>query len=177
MTTLVRPAAAPTANRQPWIRLARPADRPLLEAMHRRCGPASRYHRWHAPLPAIPERYLAGALAGSAEHIALVATCRPAGSIVAIASAVRQHGTSWEIGILVEDAHQRRGIGNALLGRLLKAIPDCAELHADLLTERAGLLRTLGRLGPVRVDWDGEVVHAVVELAGRPVIRPNGRPG
>jgi len=128
--------------------------------MHRRCSPASRYHRWHAPLPEMPERYLAGVLAGAAEHLALVAVS--GGQIVAVASAV-QHQDVWELGILVEDRYQRRGLGSALLAALLGAIP-ADRLQIDLLVERAGLLRPLGRLGRVTVDWQDEVVHARIEL-------------
>lgn len=166
---VVRPVSTEPA---PWIRLARAADRPLLEAMHRRCSLASRYHRWHAPLATMPEAYLAGAIAGSAEHIALVAVRgRPAREIVAIASAVRHGVAGWELGILVEDRYQRRGLGGALMAALLCAIPADRRgyLQADLLTGRAALLAQLGRLGPVRLDWTDESVRARVDLrAGRP---------
>jgi GNAT superfamily N-acetyltransferase len=158
------PVRAAGPARAPWIRPARATDRPLLEAMHRRCSPASRYSRWHAPLPTIPESYLAGALSGAADHIALVAVTL-AGEMIAVASAVR-HDDAWELGILVEDRYQRRGLGSALLTALLNAIPADrpARLQIDLLAERAGLLRPLGRLGRVRVDWQDEVVHARIEL-------------
>jgi GNAT superfamily N-acetyltransferase len=129
--------------------------------MHRRCSPASRYHRWQAPLPEMPESYLAGVLAGAAEHLALVAVSWD-GQIVAVASAVQQQDV-WELGILVEDRYQRRGLGSALLAALLGAIP-VNQVQADLLVERAGLLRPLGRLGRVSVDWQDEVVHARIEL-------------
>lgn len=163
----VRDPADPA--RGPWIRPARATDRPLLEAMHRRCSPASRYSRWHAPLPELPAGYLAGVLAGAAEHLALVAVS--GGQIVALASAV-QHDDGWELGILVEDRCQRRGLGSALLAALLAAMraDRRRQLQVDLLAERAGLLRPLGRLGPVRIDWQDEVVHAVIDLppwAGR----------
>jgi GNAT superfamily N-acetyltransferase len=164
---ITRPRPLPSVRaapaRTPWIRPAEPADRPLLEAMHRRCSPASRYHRWHAPLPELPASYLAGVLAGADEHTALVATC--AGQIVALASAVRQRD-AWELGILVEDRYQRRGLGSALLAALLDAIAADRprQLQVDVLAERAGLLRPLGRLGPVRIDWQDEVVHARIEL-------------
>ena len=171
MITRSRPLARPAGPEPtPWIRLARAADRPLLEAMHRRCSPDSRYHRWHAPVPAMPEAYLAGALAGSAEHIALVAVRgRPARAIVAIASAVQHGNCAWELGILVEDRYQRRGLGSALVTALLNAIPAdrLGYLHADLLTGRAALLRRLGRLGPVQLEWADEVVHVRVDLLSR----------
>jgi len=167
---ITRPRPLPSVRaelaRTPCIRPARATDRPLLEAMHRRCSPASRYSRWQAPLAEMPASYLAGVLAGADEHIALVAV-DPAGPIVALASAVRQND-AWELGILVEDRYQRRGLGSALLAGLLDAMPADRRrrLQADLLAERAGLLRPLGRLGRVRIDWQDEVVHARIELPG-----------
>ena len=164
MITRPRPAVRPVKPPgSACIRLARPADRPLLEAMHRRCSPASRYHRWHAPLPELPESYLAGVLSGAAAHIALVAVSDR--QIVALASAV-QHDDVWELGILVEDRYQRRGLGSALLAALLAEMPADSrrQLRVDLLVERAGLLRPLGRLGRVRIDWQDETVHARIEL-------------
>jgi len=109
----------------------------------------------------MPESYLAGVLTGAAEHLALVAVSWD-GQIVAVASAVQQQDV-WELGILVEDRYQRRGLGSTLLAALLGAIP-ANQVQADLLVERAGLLRPLGRLGRVTVDWQDEVVHARIEL-------------
>lgn len=163
--TRPRPIAGTGNPAQPaCIRPALATDRPLLEAMHRRCSPASRYHRWHAPVPAIPESYLAGVLAGGEGHIALVAV-NPADQIVALASVV-QHDSDWELGILVEDRYQRHGLGGSLLTALLNAIPvdRRGPVQVDLLAERARLLRQLGRLGRVRIDWQDEVVHARIEL-------------
>jgi hypothetical protein len=47
------------------VRLARPDDREALAQMFDRCTLSTRYRRFHGPVKAIPERYLAEALSGS----------------------------------------------------------------------------------------------------------------
>jgi len=60
-------------------------------------------------------------------------------------------GRRADLGMLVEDAWQRRGAGRALLIRLLCATRDAEidELQADILGESAWILRALARIGIV----------------------------
>ena len=55
------------------VRQAVPGDRPALERMFARCSPRTRYQRFHAPVKAIPARYLGEAVSGSPFHYALIA--------------------------------------------------------------------------------------------------------
>src|SRR6202012_4684365 len=68
-TGLVRPGSAGLVR----VRRATTADREPLRRMFERCSPDTRYRRFHAPVKAIPARYLTEALSGSAFHYALVA--------------------------------------------------------------------------------------------------------
>lgn len=95
------------------IRQAIPADRPALASMLLRCARKTRYRRFHGFIEAFPEPYLTDALSGRPGHLALVAEMP--GRIVALASCC-----DGELGILVEDAYQRRGIGRRLLTTLLE---------------------------------------------------------
>jgi GNAT superfamily N-acetyltransferase len=95
------------------IRQAGAADGPGLAAMLLRCTARSRYRRFHGFVESIPEPYFADALSGRPGHLALVAEI--SGQIVALASCC-----DGELGILVEDAYQRRGIGSRLLITLLE---------------------------------------------------------
>ena len=135
------------------IRPAIPADRDAIVRMHAACSLTSRHRRWQAPLPDVPRRYLDDALSGRPGHVALVAA-GPDGDVLALASAVDDGAGEWEIGVLVRDDAQRRGLGGRLAVELAftaRARGACA-LAADLLPETAFLTRTLARLGPVRTS-------------------------
>lgn len=126
------------------IRRAAEADRAPLAAMLCRCSEQSRYQRFHSPVRRFPEPYLTEALKGSAHHRALVAQT-PAGVIVALASCVAETDRTAEIGILVEDAWQRQGIGARLLDMLMAhaAASGIPRMRAVLLPEHRQLSRLL----------------------------------
>ena len=174
------------------VRQAVPSDRDELARMFARCTLETRYRRFHAPVKAIPGRYLAEALSGSPFHYALVACPEPAvaamadadriagadsavgaeggtspGGIAALASCRLVDEGAAELGLLVEDAWQRRGLGARLLGDLV-AHANAAGLRvlrAQLLAEQAwiaGLLRPYG-VGRLDSTWGG-VLNVTVRL-------------
>jgi GNAT superfamily N-acetyltransferase len=120
------------------IRSATPADRPAVTEMLARCSEATRLQRFLEPQRSFPERYLTEALAGQADHLALVAATPTA--VVALASCRATAGATADLAVLVEDAWQRQGIGTCLLNGLLD--------HAD----RNGL-RTLKATMRPEQDW------------------------
>ena len=120
------------------IRPATAADRPALTEMLARCSESTRSKRFLAPLRSFPERYLTEALAGHADHLALVAATPTA--VVALASYRATAGATADLAVLVEDACQRQGIGTCLLNGILD--------HAD----RSGL-RTLKATMRPEQDW------------------------
>jgi GNAT superfamily N-acetyltransferase len=156
------------------VRRAVAEDRTAIRAMFGRCSNETRYRRFHGPVKAIPERYLADALSGSAFHYALVArrgqVAGPqarGGDIVALASCRLVDEGAAELGLLIEDAWQRRGLGTRLLRDLVTHASEAGlrALEAQLLAEQAwiaGLLRPYGacRLSPTR---DG-VLNVTVRL-------------
>jgi GNAT superfamily N-acetyltransferase len=167
-----RPAEAALIS----VRRAAPGDREALARMFDRCTAATRYRRFHGPVKVIPERYLAEALSGSPFHHALVACAEPVpaaqggtrpGGIVALASCRMVDEGAAELGLLVEDAWQRRGLGTRLL-RDLAAHASAAGLRvleAQLLAEQAwisGLLRPYGACR-LRSTWGG-VLNVTVRL-------------
>jgi GNAT superfamily N-acetyltransferase len=156
--------------------------------MFDRCTAPTRYRRFHGPVKVIPERYLAEALSGSPFHHALVACAEPVpapagaaegavrpGGIVALASCRMVDEGAAELGLLVEDAWQRRGLGTRLL-RDLAAYASAAGLRvleAQLLAEQAwicGLLRPYGACG-LR-STRGGVLNVTVRLGGGPESAP-----
>ncbi|MFB9835973.1 GNAT family N-acetyltransferase [Actinoallomurus acaciae] len=100
------------------IRAVRPEDAAALAAMFGRCSRETRYRRFHGPVTEIPAFYLRHCLDG--RHRAFVAGPPGAGGLVGLASAGPVPGdpSVHEVGVLVEDAWQRRGVGGLLLARL-----------------------------------------------------------
>lgn len=142
------------------VRQAAAGDRAALEAMFQRCTPQTIYRRFHGQVRAFPRAYLAEALAGAAAHFAIVACDGP--RVVALASCrlADPADSAWdgvapggsgaaELGILIEDTWQRRGLGRELVARLVAHADSLGlpELHAQVLTEQDWITRLLSPYG------------------------------
>ena len=93
-------------------RLATWLDTERIEAMHARCSATSLCHRFHSPLPRVSAR-LVRQLVAPPGGWSLVA--EHAGEVVGFACAGAVSSSEVEVGLLVEDRHQHRGIGTRLL--------------------------------------------------------------
>jgi GNAT superfamily N-acetyltransferase len=151
------------------IRPAQPGDRTAILAMHDRCSEESRNGRWLGHVPRIPDRYLAAVLAGSADHLALVATV--AIDVVGLASASATSDGKREIGLLVEDSHQGAGIGTLLLETLMEHVGATEDLCADIRFQNRRLLAKLARYGTVAASYQCGVCHACVTRPLGPHLR------
>jgi GNAT superfamily N-acetyltransferase len=144
------------------VRQAAERDRAALEAMFQRCTLQSVYRRFHGQVKAFPAGYLAEALAGVPSHFALVACDGP--RVVALAScrlvdpadadatgdeAAPGDSRAAELGILIEDRWQRRGLGRELLARLVAHADSLGlpELRAQMLTEQDWIIGLLSPYG------------------------------
>jgi GNAT superfamily N-acetyltransferase len=112
--------------------------------MFLRCSVQTRYRRFHGFLESFPEPYFTEALEGRAEHLALVAET-PTG-IVALASCA-----AGELGVLVEDAYQRQGIGARLLETLI-ARSGYGAFLASVQAEQSWILPFLRRYSQIKID-------------------------
>ena len=149
-----------------WV--AHPAEchLPLITAMWERCSLATRIARFHAPVRNIPASYLRTML--SDPSTSLIAVRGRAGAVVAVASLVPAGGSSAELGVLVEDAWQRRGIGRQLVGRLIGAASasQITELTASVLAENAKVADLLRQVrGDFSLARDGTTINVRVRLA------------
>jgi GNAT superfamily N-acetyltransferase len=142
---------------------ARPADRAALERLFAACSLTTIQRRFFAPLPRFPAAYLAGALAGPPHrHDAAVVRYGDGLHIAGLASLVALPGAAphaAELGVLVADEWQGRGVGTALVEWLLVRAADRGVefLTASVLPHRAGLLSALARrivVLDVRADAD-----------------------
>jgi GNAT superfamily N-acetyltransferase len=145
--------------------------------MFERCTASTRYRRFHGPVKAIPERYLAEALSGSPFHYALVAFLEPSsaaharalsGRTVALASCRLVEEGAAELGLLVEDAWQRHGLGTRLVNQLVAHArgSGLSVLEAQLLAEQAWITSLLRPHGTCRLRSTGNgVLNVTVRIA------------
>jgi GNAT superfamily N-acetyltransferase len=131
-------------------------------------GPRPVTARFIAPFPQLPEAYLDAVLSGDPRVVALVAAdperpCR----LVALGSAHLSPLQAADIGLLVEDGWQRRGVGTMMLRRLagLARERGAASLTATYLGAHRWIPRTLRSvLGSVRCGPASTCVEVSVPL-------------
>jgi GNAT superfamily N-acetyltransferase len=158
------------------VRPAGPDDLDAVHAMYLRCSATSR-HRRHLGVAAGQSRARLARLLVPARGFALVASAGgPTGDqqVVALATLTGE-GVLAQAAVLVEDAWQRRGIGTALLRRLVRlaAGSGYAAVSLHTLAENDALLRTLCRLGHAHtVEHDGPLVSITLPLASGPRTAP-----
>jgi GNAT superfamily N-acetyltransferase len=147
------------------VRCARPRDRRELALMLDRCGPQTRYRRFHGHVNVFPERYLAEALSGRPAHFALVAEAAD-GTLVALASCRTVAAGVAEIGILVEDAWQRLGIGGQLLAEIINHAERArlTTVRAQLLADQAWITGMLRRHGTCAAVASRDVLDVTLRL-------------
>ena len=141
-----------------------PADAAQVLAMHERCSPQTRYARWHGHTSVFPRAYLASITAGDDRHLALGAWHD--GALIGFVSAATVAPGVREIGILVEDEWQHRGVGGQLMGVLVDDLRwlGTHRLRAEVLASDIGLLKPLAALGPMTTRTFPEGVTAEVDI-------------
>lgn len=131
-----------------WIRLAQPIDADAVMAMHERTSETTRYKRYVSLVhwQEVQLRRLAGGHRGAS--LVVVAD---SGDVVALGNIVPERagqGHAAEIALLVEDAYQGRGVGQALLRHLVQLARDLGftEVVAESLADNTGIQRTLEKV-------------------------------
>ncbi|MEJ3652171.1 GNAT family N-acetyltransferase [Actinomycetes bacterium KLBMP 9759] len=144
------------------LRHVGPGDAPLVAALHARCSPEVRRARFLAPASQLPDAELA-MLLGSPRGHALLAVTTDGGSAVGLANLEPADTPgSARICALVENAWQGRGLGTALLRRLIEigAAEGVTELVGIARPADVGVTRLLRRAGlRPSAELVGEEVH------------------
>jgi GNAT superfamily N-acetyltransferase len=136
------------------IRRPETGDRSALEEMLSRCSLESRYGRFLGPVRAFPADHLAAVTAVRPDVDAWMPVIAYGGEVERVVGLASLHaelddlGSSGSVGVLVEDAWQRQGLGS----RLLAGLADRArqrgmrQLRAHILADHTYVLRTLQRV-------------------------------
>jgi GNAT superfamily N-acetyltransferase len=155
------------------IRRAGPDDLAAALAMHERCSPTTLARRYHGPVNDA-DRYLQHLLSPRFGQSLAVETA--SGRLVALGHLLWD-GDENEVALLVEDDWQRRGIGLALLRKLveLAAAADRESVYAVTRSTNTGMVASMRHLG-LPLDYQVEdgtlVITATLPGTGAPSTSP-----
>lgn len=160
-TTSTRlPAAAPVPDSQLHLRTLAPEQTSDLLKMVERCSPSSLFHRFHGITDGTAHlRHLVA----TSDHETLTAW---SGTRCVGLATLAGSASSHELGVLVEDGWQRRGIGTELLTRLVASAQASGidQIVADVLGEDRHVLSALRRVGALAVTLEWGVYRVRVTL-------------
>jgi len=148
--------------------LIRPAGRHDLDAVRKlhEESSADTLHRRYLGGGAPSDARLSRMLEPDGEGRTLLALSD--GEVIAMANLIAE-GDLGEIAFLVKDGWQKRGIGTAMLRRLIAAAERgrFAALVAHTAADNVAMLRTLRRLGAVDFERDGTLISVTLPMPGR----------
>ena len=143
------------------VAVLEPADSEALLGMLGRCSPTSLYRRFHGVTNGVfYARQVVAAAGGRDSYVAWIGKeCVGLGNL-------RVCNDTADVGVLVEDDWQRRGVGTALLIALVRRVGECGShfLRADVLEENRFALQVLARLGPANTSLAAGSYTTLVDL-------------
>jgi acyl-CoA synthetase (NDP forming)/GNAT superfamily N-acetyltransferase len=151
------------------VRPIRPEDADDLRELHSRLSVRTRYLRYFSPYPRIPDRDLHRFVnVDHRDREALVVVS--GGELIAVGRYDRlgPDAEDAEVAFVVEDAHQRRGIGSMLLEHLAAAARGVGiqRFVAEVLAENGNMLRVFTEAGyRVQRRYAEGVVHLTFPIA------------
>ncbi|MBD0740217.1 GNAT family N-acetyltransferase [Streptomyces sp. CBMA29] len=155
------------------IRRAGPEDREAALAMHERCSPGTLARRYHGPV-GDADRYLAHLLSPRFGQSLAVETA--SGRLVALGHLLWD-GDENEVALLVEDGWQRRGIGAAVLRRLVAMAVEAGRdsVYAVTQSTNTGMVAAMRELA-LPLDYQVEDGTLVITAALPSVDGPSPLP-
>jgi GNAT superfamily N-acetyltransferase len=138
------------------------ADGAAVLAMVERCSRTSLFHRFHSLTDG--RSYAQSLFRNRPGYRTLLA--RFGAVCVGIADLADDARGCADLGVLVEDAWQRRGVGLQLMSALLETARSTgmSRVHADVLGEDQFLLRSLRKLAPIAVSLHSGAFSVDIDL-------------
>ncbi|GAA4246675.1 bifunctional GNAT family N-acetyltransferase/acetate--CoA ligase family protein [Dactylosporangium darangshiense] len=154
------------------LRPIRPDDAERIVALHSRFSERTRYLRYFAAYPRIPQRDL-DRFVNVDHHDREAFVVEHAGELIAVGRYERLGAGSHqaEVAFVVEDAHQGRGIGSVLIEHLVAAADaeGITEFEADVLPVNQAMLRVFMAAGfHIERQFADGVVHLWFPIAATP---------
>jgi GNAT superfamily N-acetyltransferase len=158
MTAVISPPVR--SERAPDIRTLTPEQISAVLAMLRRCSLYTLRMRFHGGSDGSSH---VRDLAARSDHVTV---CAWSGSDCVGMATLANGPDGWELGVLVEDGWQRRGIGSALVANLVDAsrTGGIREIRADVAVESEWAVRVLRRLGSLRTEASRGVYSVRITL-------------
>ena len=152
------------------ITVLEPVDSGALLGLLARCSPTALYRRFHGVTNGLfYAQQIVAAAEGRDSYVAWIGEeCVGLGNL-------HVRDDTADIGVLVEDDWQRRGVGTALLIALMRRIGECGShfLRADVLEENRFVLPLLARLGPAKTSVAAGSYTTVVDLVAGTSLQEN----
>jgi RimJ/RimL family protein N-acetyltransferase len=146
------------------LRLTRPSDAPRVRAFLERLSGETRLKRFFMAMPEIDERSVNHfTFYNPRERIVVAATAPLAGveEVIGLADIALVDTGVADLGIVVDDEHQGKGVGGALIEAVasLAAANGATHIRAEMLEHNRAMRRMLERLGrTVETMEDGHVL-------------------
>jgi GNAT superfamily N-acetyltransferase len=143
------------------IAVLEPADSGALIGLLARCSPTALYRRFHGVTNGLfYAQQIVAAAEGRDSYVAWIGKeCVGLGNL-------HVRDDTADIGVLVEEDWQRRGVGTALLLALVRRVRERGShsLRADVLEENRFVLPLLARLGPAETSMAAGSYTTLVDL-------------
>jgi len=141
-------------------------DAEAVHRLHARCSAAARAARYPLGVPSEPRLRRLLDPPGGLTLLAVHTDPRSGEEQVVATATLLTEGDLGEASLLVADAWQRRGLGTALLRRLLTwaARADAAAVVVHTTAGNVAMLRTLRRVGAGPADRDGSMLTLTLPL-------------
>jgi GNAT superfamily N-acetyltransferase len=146
------------------FRRADPVDEIALEEMFVRCSVMSRQRRFLRPVLSAPRGYLQEILADRENHYAFMV--ERDGEAIGLAELHLTGPKTADLGLIIEDSFQRRGIGAATFSFLVcqaRAL-GVRILTADVHFQNFPALKGLRRIGSVSIRREYDVLEVELDL-------------
>lgn len=154
------------------LRLTRPSDSARVREFLERLSPETRQRRFLSPMPRVPQAAVDHFTFYDPRERRVIAASAPGGSgeeIVGLGDVSLVATGIAELGLVIEEAHQSRGIGKLVAEAIasLALSRGATHLKAEMLDSSPAVLKVLGSIGPTITEVEDGRAVAYTKLPAR----------